>query len=216
MLTIASVVDYSRVLQYQGKYKESLSFSRLELSRAEHAIGSDDPNISILLADIASIYSHMGFFDKAVEVLRRELGIREKTTNYMDLVRCLYTLGTNMCKCGQQTEGVALCQRALSTSEQRLGTDHFETVSSLYHAAEAMQMIGNYRESMAFYRQGLAVVHRKKMNHPLAASMVSACSIVQRLSASPSPSPLGTSAPEYVVLIVKSISSNYISILLQL
>jgi tetratricopeptide (TPR) repeat protein len=184
-LTLSSVVDFSRVLQFQGRLSDALAFCRLELSRAENVVGKDAPDLCMLLADLASIYQSLGTFDKASELLRRELSIREKQSSPAELVHCLYTLGSNVFKCGEEGEGVALCLRALNTAEQNLGPNHFETICALYHLGECHQIRGAYQDGLRCYRQALSVIHRRKMSHPLTSSIITSCGIVQRMLAAP-------------------------------
>ena len=183
VITIASIVDCSRVMQYQGKHEEALAFSRMELARAEKAAGVSDPNIAIILADIASIMQHLALDDRAIEILRRELTIRERQPNYVDWIKCLTSLGALLIKQqAAEQEGLSLCQQAHTIAQTRLGPNHPETVSTLYYLADAHLRLANPADALVLFRLALSTINRRKMAHPLSSQIISGATQAQEQS----------------------------------
>lgn len=174
VLTVASVVDCSRVLQFQGKKHEASRLVRMELSRAEGVLGSNHPNIALLLNDLANIFADLGQPDASIETLRRELAIREAdcSGNSLDLVRCLHTLAHTLSRRGDNEDAQRLCQRALSLAESKLSVEHFETVSCLCRLGEIQRELGRRQGPQRIFQRAFAILQKRRMEHPLAANIL--------------------------------------------
>eukprot|EP00048_Salpingoeca_helianthica_P024377 m.31910 g.31910 ORF g.31910 m.31910 type:complete len:620 (-) comp9351_c2_seq1:25-1884(-) len=143
--TIASAIDYARVLQYQHKLSEALTFCKLELSRAEHAIGDESPCLVPLLLEISDLYDQLQDTKNMLGHLERILRIREKENKSpQELVKILYVLGAKQARAGERRVGVARCRVAVDISLKHLGAHNKETISSLYQLAATLLLSGTH------------------------------------------------------------------------
>lgn len=183
VLTVTSVIDCARVLQHQGKFGEANSLCRMELARATEALGSEHPNIALLLAELAALAMSLEQHDRAATFLQRELSIREATSNRLDHVRCLYLLGSTQSRLEHDRDALQHCRAALAMAEHHLGPDHFETVSALHYLAEAVRVCAQRARSshqlrlladhnlevLPLLRRAHGILQRRRMHHhPLA------------------------------------------------
>jgi len=174
VLTVASVVDCSRILQFQGLQREASSLLRMELARAEAILGPNHPNIALLLSDLASVCVDLGQISQSVEFLRRELAIRDLDcrSNNLDLVRCLHTLAHTLSQRCENEEAEQLCQRALTLAETKLSPEHYETVSCLCRLAEIQMEMGRRQGPLRIFQRAFAILQRRRMEHPLTADIL--------------------------------------------
>ena len=79
LIRIQSWVHLAGIHRVQGKYTEAEPLYRRALAYAEKKLGSDDPEVSSVLNDLAVLYKYTGKFAKAERLYRRALAITEKT-----------------------------------------------------------------------------------------------------------------------------------------
>ena len=180
-LTVASVVDCSKVLQHQKKYEEASVLCRMEMARAEKVLCDNHGNIAPLLAEFAYVTRKCGRHREATELLWRELEIREVVARDTETVRCLIRLCKALRRGREVDKAVAVVRRALKLAGTSLGRSHYETASAQCYLAETLHMVRNTpsdsrkdtgvrpcKEALKLYQEASFVVQQHGPQHPLA------------------------------------------------
>jgi tetratricopeptide (TPR) repeat protein len=183
-LTIASVVDCSKVLQHQKKYEEAAVLCRMELRRAEKVLKSEQKNIAPLLADFAYVTQKAGRCKESIMILWRELELREDAGDVCSIVRCLIRLCKALRRGLDLGKSISVARRAveLATSSSALGKGHVETISASSVLAETLHRTkakdskdtpeklvrhSPCEEALSIYRETYLILQRQGGNRSL-------------------------------------------------
>lgn len=177
-LTLASVVDCSRILQHLKKYEEASVLCRMELARAEKASRDRHVNVAPLLAEFADVTRKCGRHREAAALLWRELELRERIGHSSEIVCCLIRLCKSLRRSHEVGKATSVVRRALKVAQTKLGVSHLETVSVQCHLAETLHMnrFGSRNhdegqpceEALVLYQEASRVLQQLNPRHPLA------------------------------------------------
>ena len=173
---IEGTVDYATSLQNianahraAGLLQESLDFYKQTFEIYKNNIPAGDYRFASLNNNIALLYQEMGDFGKAVEHLKRALGIIEKiegaeievATTYSNLAASLLELdriSTTKENAGNENslvdEAVEYLEKALATyRKDEVKNFHYSAALSAMAAAQCK--LGNYEKAVPLYKEAL-------------------------------------------------------------
>jgi tetratricopeptide (TPR) repeat protein len=75
---ISTLNDQALALEGRGNFKDALPIAQQCLSRAEKALGPNDPDTATMINNLAFAYHHGGNFAKAEQLYAKALSMREK------------------------------------------------------------------------------------------------------------------------------------------
>lgn len=117
--------DVTRLYLKQSAFTlaEPLLLRLLAIKRVK---GEDHPEVATVLASLAQVHQALGRHEKAEQLWRRVLSIRERTLapNHFAIVTAFEHLAETCAARGKVREALQLFQRALSIRELTLGADH--------------------------------------------------------------------------------------------
>jgi tetratricopeptide (TPR) repeat protein len=141
--------EESLKLKGAGKYDEALPFAERALEIRERLLGTEHPDVTESIDNLASIYTGRGEYDKTEPLYSRALAVREKAlgNDHPDTADSLNSLSTVYFYQGKYKEAEPLLHRALDIWEKTLGKDHPETATCLNNLAELYLDQGKYVEA---------------------------------------------------------------------
>jgi tetratricopeptide (TPR) repeat protein len=153
---IAEIFDnLAMVYHEQERNLEAEPFFKLALKSWEMALGSEHPDLLIILDKLAMINHHLGKgrSDEAELLQKRANTIRERSLGSENLERIV-----SSCKveglfdakgCYAETE--TLCEKILATKEKVLGLYHPDLVNSLQNVAKLYLARWKFRDEWKYY-----------------------------------------------------------------
>jgi tetratricopeptide (TPR) repeat protein len=86
-----------------------------ELQQAQQAASPTDPNLHVILANLAKAYENAGKYDQAVESIQKAIALNPSQPSYYIL------LGTNLARAGKMTEAEAACTKVAAIEQASTG-----------------------------------------------------------------------------------------------
>ena len=156
---IAGVLNNRALLYHRrGDYAQAESEYLKALAIRERILGPDHPRVARTLADLGGVYYVSGQYEKAIQVLRRALGIQEPrnepslaTTN-SNLAAVYFDQGDY--RSAEHSCGV----RWQSTNEP--SSTAADVATRLVNLAEVLRLTGEYASADPLYERALAIQER--------------------------------------------------------
>ena len=174
--TARSLNDLAVFYKNQGQFDQALPLYMRALAIREKVLGHDHTDTAQSLNDLAGLYKTLGQNDQALPLYQRALAIREKVpdADNTDTALSLNSLAAMYETLGQYDQALSLYQRALKIqgkyelalplfqralkiSEQVLGNEHPDTVSSINNLAVLCEKLGQYDQALLLLQRGLAI-----------------------------------------------------------
>ena len=147
-------------LRRAAKYDEALRAAARALEIRERLQGSEHPDLTASLNNLAETYLQKNDLAKAEQMYARALGVREKALGpeHPLVARSLNSLGIfYFRRRGDFDRADQLFGRALAISEKVLGPEHPEVAAALINLGNIRQAKGDYERARQFYLRALAV-----------------------------------------------------------
>ena len=122
-------------------------------------MGPDNPQVSIILNDLALLYQHQGRYADAEPLLQRALAIDEKAfgPNHREVAASLHNLAELYRTQGRYADAEPLYTRALAIDEKVLGPDHPDVATVLNNLASLYIDQARYADAEPLVKQALAI-----------------------------------------------------------
>jgi tetratricopeptide (TPR) repeat protein len=173
--------NLASLYQSQGRYAEAEPFYQRSISIREQQLGKDHPDLTHALNNLASLYQIQERYSEAEPLLQRAIAIGEEHlgSDHPNLSLYLSNLAnvyreqrkgmTNpLQEPGNFTsEAEPLYQRALTITEQQLGSDHPNVATILSNLAELYREQRRYGEAEPLYQKALVILEQQLgCDHP--------------------------------------------------
>jgi CHAT domain-containing protein/tetratricopeptide (TPR) repeat protein len=177
---IADVLNNRALLYHRrGNYAQAESQYLQALAIRERTRGADDSTVARTLADLGGVYYVSGQYEKAIQVLRRALGIQEPR-NERSLATTNSTLAAVYFDQGDYRNAEAFFRRALAIDERTLDAQHPTLATRLVNLAEVLRLTGEYASADPLYERALAIQERALgATHPQVATTLIARSLLR-------------------------------------
>jgi tetratricopeptide (TPR) repeat protein len=109
-------------LYAQGRFSEAMPLAQRALAIREKALGPNDPDVGVLLNNLASLYQAQGRYTDAEPLFKRSLAILEKALgpDHPELANCLKNLAQLYKDQGRYADAEPLFKRSLKIRKKRL------------------------------------------------------------------------------------------------
>ncbi len=130
----------------------------------EAAAGPEDPDLVLILGDIASQDNQLGRFAEARPLFERALVIQEKQfgSDHPALAFLLNNLAYTYSGLGDHERARALFERALAIREHAFGPDSPAVVATLNDLGLERYNLGDYEAAQSLMERALQIVERKR------------------------------------------------------
>jgi tetratricopeptide (TPR) repeat protein len=141
-----------------GKYEKAIEPCRRALTIGEKALGSDDPFIAMLIANLAGLYRAMGDYAKAEPLYQRALAINEKAlgSDHIEVADLLNIFGTLYQDKGDSAQAKLLHERAIKMYEKAIRGQYSNDAKTLNSLALLYHDKGDYAKAESLYERALA------------------------------------------------------------
>jgi len=72
---LKSAFENYQELEKQGKYREAIPYAQEVLALAEEEYGPENPDVALVLNDLAALYTEQGRYGEAEKLMKRALAI---------------------------------------------------------------------------------------------------------------------------------------------
>jgi tetratricopeptide (TPR) repeat protein len=146
-------------LYAQGRYSEAMPLAQRALAIREKALGPNDPDVGVLLENLAMLYRAQGRYADAEPMFKRSLAILEKALgpDHPELANSLKNLAQLYKDQGRYANAEPLFKRSLKIRKKALGPDHPDVAASLSALASLYQDQGRYSDAEPLFKQSLAI-----------------------------------------------------------
>lgn len=150
----------------RGIYGQAEAFLRRALTIFERILGSESPEVTSVLNDLAWLFYYQARYEQAEPLLRRALTIREQVlgSEHPETASTLNNLAWLYSQQSRYTQAEPLFQRALDIREQALGTHHPETATTVNGLGMLYVFQGKNEQAVPLLRRALAI--REQMLEP--------------------------------------------------
>lgn len=165
-------IEYSQ----KGDYKTAITYAEQAVRQAEKEFGKEDHQLTLVLEQLASLYSNQRFYAKAEPLLKRILAIDQKTfgTDHPDVATSLYSLATLYEKQGRYAEAEPLFRRALAIEEKAHSADQCVLASYLEDLARVYAFEGRFANAEPLLKRALVIEKKAHgADHPDVATALS-------------------------------------------
>ena len=135
----------------------------------KQTLGENHPDYALSLNNLASIYSSLGNYNKAIELGTQAINIRKKTLgeNHPGYALSLSNLAGYYGNLGDYNKAVELGTMAMNIRKQTLGENHPDYATSLSNLASNYSSLGNYNKAVELGTMAMEI-QRKTLgeNHP--------------------------------------------------
>jgi tetratricopeptide (TPR) repeat protein len=143
----------------QGKYQEAIPLAEKAVEIARRLRDPENPEIAIVLNNLARLYEEMGEYAKAEPLYRQVLSIFQSVfgPENPDTATILNNLALLYKKMGEYAKAEPLYQQALRIRQQALGPEHPDTATSLNNLAALYREMGEYAKAEPLFQQALRI-----------------------------------------------------------
>ncbi|HEV8377418.1 MAG TPA: tetratricopeptide repeat protein, partial [Tepidisphaeraceae bacterium] len=151
--------EEARLLYENGKYTDAIMAGRKAVDAADKTLGPDDPNLAMILDNLAGAERAFGAHWDAVPRLRRSLAIREKSfgSEHPDVAASLINLAAELFVQCRYAQSEPLYKRALAIRERALGPEHPGVATVLDSLAENYSAQRQFAQAEPLYERALAI-----------------------------------------------------------
>lgn len=158
---LASLVRLGAIKLEQGNEAEAEECFRKALEIGDRTVGSDHPDLILLLNDLTRIYLRQSAFAAAEPLLLRLLELkRNKGEDHPEVATVLASLATVRQALGRHESAEQLWRRVLEIRERTLAPNHFAIATALEHFGEACSARGKIREALAAFQRAHTIRER--------------------------------------------------------
>ena len=144
-----------------GNEAEAVEYLRKALEIGDRTVGSDHPDLIILLNDLTRIYLRQSAYAAAEPLLLRLLEMkRVKGEDHPEVATVLASLATVRQGLGRHESAEQLWRRVLDIRERTLAPNHFAIATALEHFGETCSARGKIREALAALQRALTIRER--------------------------------------------------------
>ena len=157
-LTLGITSNLAGLLQKQCKWEEAEMMSRQVLTQYRECLGPEHPYTLTSMSNVAEILQEQNQHEEA-ELLHRQAlkGRNSLDPEHPDTLASMSNLAALLARRHEYDEAEVLHRRALDGYEKKLGPDHVETLTSIYHIAHLLHIQGQYNtEAIDFYERACA------------------------------------------------------------
>jgi len=125
----------------------------------ESKLGSEHPNVVVLLNNLATLYRNMGEYEKALPFYLRVLEIKEKGPGlkHPSATVILSNLAELYREMGEYEKALQFFQMALYNNKRALGPQHPDVATSLNSLATVYHNMGEYEKALQLYQRALKI-----------------------------------------------------------
>lgn len=165
---LASLIQRGTTKEDAGELAEAAECFRRALEIADRALGTENPDLIILLNDLTRLYLKQSAYSSAEPLLLRLLELkRNKGADHPEVATVLASLAGVRRALGMHESAEQLWRRVLEIRERTLAPNHFATASALEHLGEACAARGKIREALVAFRRALTIREKTLGNgHP--------------------------------------------------
>ena len=161
--------DYAKALEYRLQAleirekvlgKEHPDYQALEIR--EKVLGKEHPDYASSLSNVASHYSRLGDYAKALEYHQQALAIREKLygKEHSSYATSLNNIGNCFGHLGDYAKALEYALQALEIREKVLGKEHPSYARSLNYVAVYYSRLGDYAKALEYGLQALEILEK--------------------------------------------------------
>jgi TonB family protein len=144
-----------------GNDAEAVDCLRKALEIGDRSVGSDHPDLIILLNDLTRIYLRQSAWAAAEPLLLRLLEMkRSKGEDHPEVATVLASLASVRQGLGRHESAEHLWRRVLDIRERTLAPNHFAIATALEHFGEACSARGKIREALSAFQRALTIRER--------------------------------------------------------
>lgn len=128
------------------------------LSVSETSLGTDHPDLVILLNDLSRLYLAQSAFEQAEPLLLRLLALkRHKGEDHPEVATVLASLAGVRQALGRHEEAEQMWRQVLEIRERTLAPNHFAIATTVERVAEACAARGKIREALQSFQRAHAI-----------------------------------------------------------
>lgn len=158
---LAALVRHGALKLETGNEAEAEECFRKALEIVDRAVGSDHPDLILLLNDLTRIYLRQSAYAAAEPLLLRLLELkRSKGEDHPEVATVLASLATVRQALGHHESAEQLWRRVLDIRERTLAPNHFAIATALEHFGEACAARGKIREALAAFQRAHTIRER--------------------------------------------------------
>ena len=157
----------------------AIQYSEEALALIEQMYGKNHPDYAITLDNIATCYSHVGDYNKAIGYYNELITIQEETigTEHQDYATTLNNIALCYYELGEYDHALEYHYKALRIREVTLGVEHSDYAISLNNIALCYYNIGDYNNAIDLYFNALYILDDTERNYATALSNLANCYI---------------------------------------
>ncbi|HET9636000.1 MAG TPA: tetratricopeptide repeat protein [Gemmatimonadaceae bacterium] len=165
---LAALIRRGTVKEDAGELAEAADCFRGALEIADRTLGTENPDLIILLNDLTRLYLKQSAYSSAEPLLLRLLDLkRNKGEDHPEVATVLASLAAVRRALGMHESAEQLWRRVLEIRERTLAPNHFATASALEHLGDACAARGKIREALAAFQRALTIREKTLGNgHP--------------------------------------------------
>eukprot|EP00730_Choanoeca_flexa_P000461 TRINITY_DN10205_c0_g2_i1.p1 TRINITY_DN10205_c0_g2~~TRINITY_DN10205_c0_g2_i1.p1 ORF type:complete len:448 (+),score=33.65 TRINITY_DN10205_c0_g2_i1:113-1456(+) len=167
--TIASAVDFSQALHYEGRFESAAEFLEAELERAQQQLGGSHGNLVPLLRELSQTYEAMQCLERAIVYSDQHVRILQQQPSTAEsgvaVVRVMRRLGHLCSSAGNDMRALGHYSAAAKMAQDALGPKHKETIICYYGLSCACEAMGDILQSQAVLKKALALIQRSGVDH---------------------------------------------------
>ena len=165
---LAALVRLGTAKQEGGNFAEAEECFRRALELGDRTLGTENPDLVILLNDLTRLYLKQSAYGSAEPLLLRLVDLkRSKGEDHPEVATVLASLATVRQALGMHESAEQLWRRVVDIRERTLAPNHFAMASALEHLGDACAARGKIREALAAFQRALTIREKTLGNeHP--------------------------------------------------
>jgi TonB family protein len=157
----ASLLRHGALKLEAGNDAEAEEFFRRALEIGDRTVGSDHPDMILLLNDLTRIYLKQSAYASAEPLLLRLLEMkRSKGEDHPEVATVMASLATVRQALGSHESAEQLWRRVLEIRERTLAPNHFAIATALEHFGEACSARGKIPDALAAFQRAHTIRER--------------------------------------------------------
>ena len=158
---LAALIRLGTSMLEVGSDAEATECFRKALQTADQTLGSNNPDLILILNDLTRLYLKQSRFADAEPLLLRLLDMkRSKGEDHPEVATVLASLAGVRQSLGRHESAEQLWRRVLEIRERTLAPNHFAIATALEHLGDACAARGNIREALPAFQRALTIRER--------------------------------------------------------
>ncbi|MBJ6761685.1 tetratricopeptide repeat protein [Myxococcaceae bacterium JPH2] len=157
--TGTALLGAGQMMARAGRHAEAIPLLREAEALYTAAMGSEHPNVAIVVESIAVQEIYTGKPEQALVDQRRALALFERAfgAESAEVASSLKNVGNMLGDLGHHAEAVATYEKAAAIQAKVLGPQHPDHASTLSSMGQALLRLGRHREAVDTHRRALAI-----------------------------------------------------------